>query len=274
MNEQMKKITMALAVAVTAIIAILGVLFFGGVIPRGKKEEPKVEKYVLNHDTDKKNISWSGENYTVQIGYDKKASVEKLSFGGVEILDSSLGIYTGYKTGGESEEESFSSLSLTEDPKLEIDYGQNTIMLSYEDEYTMNTVTFALLPDRIDMTFERTALRDVTMSDQSFPSINTAQDCAESIRWEKSGANFWVGGRASELKNFLAAGTGTEPKRNRTYIWKRAESGRDISFSVLTDGGNGVAASIQRGGLSKAEKIRRRLHRFSEPKTTAFSRWR
>lgn len=245
MNEQMKKITMALAVAVTAIIAILGVLFFGGVIPRGKKEEPKVEKYVLNHDTDKKNISWSGENYTVQIGYDKKASVEKLSFGGVEILDSSLGIYTGYKTGGESEEESFSSLSLTEDPKLEIDYGQNTIMLSYEDEYTMNTVTFALLPDRIDMTFERTALRDVTMSDQSFPSINTAQDCAESIRWEKSGANFWVGGRASELKNFLAAGTGYRAeKESDIYLGNVRRAVRDISFSVLTDGGNGVAASF------------------------------
>lgn len=248
MRKQQKKILLSAVVAVAAAALIAGILFLGGLLPGREKEEPVV-KDRLWEDTAKKTVRYEGNRYRVCIGYDKKAAVEVLEVDGTALLDPEKGIYTAYQAAGDGEGRSFSSLSLPEDPAVTVDGEGRTVTLVYEDEYTRHELTFQFSPEQMEVWLERTVLRDVKMRDQSFPAVTLAQDAAESIRWEKSGANFWVGGRASEQKNFLAAGTGyRKEKESEIWLGNVRRAMKDLSFTVLT-GGESRTAVCFRGTL-------------------------
>lgn len=237
MVKRTETIAAVILIGVAALAIAAGVLYYGGVFDFLNKktgEEENIVRYVLQHDEAAKTITWSGDDYTVRIGYNKKAAIEMLKAGGRNILDEKRGIYLGYTVTEDKKDNIYSGLELPEDPEIAVDNEKNTVTLSYGDEYTQNVIDIQLNNKNFDISLKRTVIKDVKMADQSFPSINLEQDLPESIRFERSGSNFWVGCRASEQKNFLAAGNGyRETKIDDIWLGNIRRAIEDITFTVL-----------------------------------------
>ncbi|MBE7066628.1 MAG: hypothetical protein E7385_03645 [Ruminococcaceae bacterium] len=253
MDTRFRKVLSVVIVLIIASAVIIGVLYYSGMFDdnrsANKEGDDDTVRYILEHDTQLKNITWSGEGYTIQIGYDKKAVIEVIKDGKVNILDESRGIHTGYVVRTGEKEETFSSLNLAQDPVVHIDSEKNIITMNYSDTYTDNIVTINLDNKDFTVNYKRTITQDVGLLDQSLPSINLEQDVPESIRFIKSGSNLHVGGAAAAQKNYLAAGSGyRETRVNDIFTGNIRCAKREIDFTILapeTDGRDEVAVAFE-----------------------------
>ncbi len=246
MNNTSRRMIAIIMAGVIAISLISGVLYYYDIFESAPKnqneggtgnmgnEEEEIVRYFLEHDTKKKTISYSGNNYTVSVGYDKKAVITVLRDHKTNILDEMRGIHTGYQIRSGKGYKSYNSLALDQDPLVQVDEMNKVIVMQYADQYTDNTVTITFRDDNFTLDYKRTILHKVDFVDQSFPSINLAQNVAESIRFPKSGSNLHVGGRASAQKNYLAAGTGYRASyESEIFLGNIRCAKHEIGFSVL-----------------------------------------
>lgn len=235
----LRKIVSVIIIVVVAIAGISCVLYYGDFFETNHQEGDDIVRYILEHDLELKKIRYSGEDYTIQIGYDKKAVIEVIQDGNVNILDSTRGIHTEYMVVENREEKVYSSLSLENDPQVNIDEENNIIVLSYNDTYTANVLTITLNEKDFVLNYKRTTLDDVVFLDQAIPSINLEQDIIESIRFDKSGSNLHVGGTAAAQKNYLAAGTGYREKyESGIFQGNIRVAKREISYKLFTPAQN------------------------------------
>ncbi len=218
------------SVVLIAAIAICAILYITD--PFGTKGGKGVQ---FIHNKDAKTLSYTGDKYEISVDYNKKFCINKLSGEGKSILAPGRGIYINLQT----EAGNYTSLNLDKSPDITINGDINTNIeatFSFEGEYTFDKVTLTFKPEEVVSTFERVFKEDTKITQQGFPSINIHQDSIENIRWHKSGSNFWIAGKASKMRNFLAAGSGYLPEKGEQGFElgniKRAME--DITFTLLS----------------------------------------
>jgi hypothetical protein len=221
-------------IAIVAVILIAGLLISGVLVYMNiiKQQSEKVE---FLHNTDEKTVYYKGFGYSIEINYDGKFQVSRLIAKEHNILAPGRGIYLSYET----KDHSFSSLNLDADPGIEIeeiDEENYAAVLNFEEENTQYEVRLDFTPYETKATIKRTIKNEISITHQGFPSINLEQDAVENIRWHRSGSNFWIAGKASNMRNFLSAGAG--------YLAEKGEAGfergnvhrgvEDITFSLIS----------------------------------------
>lgn len=73
----------------------------------------------------------------------------------------------------------------------------------------------------------RTFREDLEVEQQGCPVLLLRQDAVENLRWTRSGANFWVGGKGDGIRGFLSAHKGYDPEKNITRTME------DIGFCLM-----------------------------------------
>lgn len=237
MTTSFRKAVSVVIVLLIALVAVSGILYYGGFFDTDSDKGDDIVRYIIEHDTELKKINYSGEDYTIQIGYDKKAVIEVIKDGDINIIDPQRGIHTEYVVRENKEEKVYSSLELGSDPIVTIDEENKIITLSYNDKYTENILMVSLREKDFSLNYKRTTLEDVVFLDQALPSVNLEQDVIESIRFDNSGSNLHIGGTASAQKNYLAAGTGyREKKENDIFTGNIRVAKHGISYKLFAPG--------------------------------------
>lgn len=199
-----------------------------------------IEPYKVMLDESKKTISFRGDNYIMVIDYDSKFKISSYQIKkegtnkySDNILAPDKGIYVKCHYISDNEY-NVSSLSLEKDPTISVN--DRTISIAFVTGLIQYDVNIILENAFVDLTIQRAfslSNDTVIIVEQGFPSINIEQDHTESIRWKRSGANFWIGGKAEAFPNFLSAGSG--------YGNNIVRGMEDITFTLL---GNETAVSF------------------------------
>ena len=246
----------SLALMVTSILIVLldtnasaargnsGGLLDGLEKPDGDYGKPYIDVKVdgeVTNDLENKKVTFQGDRYSMVVSYDKQFKVEELAVDGTNILDKERGIYMAL---GSVKNEKYSSLELEADPVVTVSKDQ--VVFEFSGEFSDDKVTVLCGKEAADIRFERTFKKNVSLYSQAFPSVNLRHNAIENIRWERSGSNFWIDGKASGLKGFLAAGSG--------YLAERGDSGtkpgnvhraqEDITFTLLSSEKEHIALSM------------------------------
>ncbi|NLN03338.1 MAG: hypothetical protein GX166_00720 [Clostridiaceae bacterium] len=212
-------------IAIVVVVLIAGLLISGVLIYMNmvRKQSEKVE---FLHNLDEKTVYYKGFGYSIEIDYNGKFQISKLTTKEHNILAPGRGIYLSYET----KDHFFSSLELEADPGVEIeeiDEENYAAVLHFEEENTSYEVRLDFSPYETKATVKRTIKNEISITHQGFPSINLEQDAVENIRWHRSGSNFWIAGKASKMRNFLAAGEGYLAERGQAG-YERGNLHRDV----------------------------------------------
>lgn len=196
----------------------------------------------ITHDAAAKTVTFAGDQYRMMVDYNGKFQIRELSVNGsANVLDEERGIYTALgKIGGDTA----SSLELAADPEVTVEGGVATFRFS--GTFSDDTVTITCGKAAADVQFQRTFKEDINLFSQSFPVLCFRHNAFENIRWHRSGANFWVDGKASSMLNFLAAGSGYRAQAGEagfeTGNIRRAME--DITFTMLSPAKDNMAVSF------------------------------
>ena len=212
--------------------------------PGGDYGKPYIDVKVdgeVTNDQENKKVTFQGDRYTMIVSYDKQFKVEELAVDGTNILDKERGIYMALSS---VKNVKYSSLELEADPVVTIT--DDKAVFEFSGQFSDDKVTVLCGKEAADIQFERTFKENVSLYTQAIPSINLRHNAIENIRWERSGANFWIDGKASALKGFLAGGSG--------YLAERGDSGtkpgnvhraqEDITFTLISSEKEHVALSM------------------------------
>ncbi|MHB1463059.1 MAG: discoidin domain-containing protein [Armatimonadota bacterium] len=190
-------------------------------------------------------ITIKGSHYRMVIDLGHKVAITSLMTDGTEWLADGACIYTGIKVDGIWA----NSLVLTDDPMVKV--SKQGVTIGFETRYTSETWQIGSNTDHVNITFSRRFKGDVIVEEQGFPMMSFGQDVVENIRWRKSGGNFWVGGKASAMKSFLAAGSGYLAGKEPNSNIRRAME--DTSFTLLT--GNTAATALKITGSTNRDSL-------------------
>ncbi len=181
-------------------------------------------------------ITIKGSHYRMVVDLGHKVAITSLMTDGTEWLADGACIYTSIKVDGVWA----NSLVLTDNPKVKV--SKQGVTISFETRYTSESWQIDSNTDQVNIDFSRRFKGDVVVDEQGFPMMSFGQDVVENIRWHKSGSNFWVGGKASAMKSFLAAGSGYLAGKEPNSNIRRAME--DTSFTLLTGSTAGAALKV------------------------------
>lgn len=179
------------------------------------------------------------------VDVDHKVAITSFVSDGTEWLSDGGNIHTGVKVNGVWA----SSTSLNAAPAVQII--KQRVFISFETRYTAETWQITASDQWVDVSFTRRFKADASITEQGFPIMSIGQDVVENIRWTKSGANFWIGGKASAMSNFLSAGSGYMDRNGTVQNIRRTMV--DTSFSLLT--GHDANAALNITGSTDRDKI-------------------
>lgn len=195
-------------------------------------------------DQDAKHLVYRNGRYTAEVDYGGGFRISSLAVRKKQLLDRNRGIHLFF----EAEDGSlYSSLSGTMNTCALI--RGSKVRLTAADDTVRYTIDLSFSADAIQLRCRRTFLKDVTVVSQGFPSFNFEENAAEHIRWDRSGANFWVGAKAADLRNSLSIGKNyktlpedwdesTRPSGNLSRAME------DLSFVFLSDAQSRIACSF------------------------------
>lgn len=256
MSEINKRKVIPVCVIIAAACILIAAVFLF-LWKSARPEKTELPKAQLIHDAEKKTVSYRGDAYTVVIDYNLKFQIAEYIVNQKNILAEDRGICVGIDVldTGETFSEKvgslsgydFTSLQLDQDPVLELNEDDVSAAFTFESPYTNEHVLIHFKPEGITLTCTRTFKNDCKVIGQAYPSVNLEQDAIESIRWARSGASFWIGGKATDVKNYLCAGAQYAPETNI----KRAME--DICFTLLSGEQDGIAVSFAGSFASAAE---------------------
>lgn len=243
MTESKKK-RIRIIVLIAAVVFAAAAVGIVIIMNREEKmeDEQLIAPYTVIHDETAKTISFRGDNYIAEIDYRGQFRISSYrvrkegtdSFSG-NLLAPDRGIYLTASEIADGNEGMAvqSSLLLQTDPSVEI--ADRTVTLRFDCGRIRYTAVLTLENGQIQADFQRTFLSDMAITQQGFPSVNWEERAIENIRWNRSGANFWVGGKAESFTNFLAGGTGYSSTADDNEDDNVVRGMEDITFSVLAE---------------------------------------
>ncbi len=159
--------------------------------------------------------------YEIEADLHKAFVIRSIRLNGHNLLDARQGLYFTVTAGGREE----SSLSLSADPEVYRDGDR------LKAAFSTGSVEYKVILDFAAESFQlyvtRTFREDLEVEQQGCPVLLLRQDAVENLRWTRSGANFWVGGKGDGIRGFLSAHKGYDPEKNITRTME------DIGFCLM-----------------------------------------
>lgn len=204
------------------------------------------------NDTVNKKVTITGTRYSMVFDYNGKAIVTSFKVDNKETLDQGTnnGIFSAVMVNS-----NWITTQGGVNPSVSVN--GSTVSAALSTSVASETWTFTASDSNVQFQLNRSYNAAYTIQEQGTPMLNFKQDIFENIRWPASGANFWIGGKASALKKFLAAGTGYSATDN---IRRGME---DINYTLISSATDNFALkvtgiknqnSLSRGCASEVER--------------------